>query len=1032
MRRLTLSALAWILLVAAGTSIISPLASPAAAQPSAISQLGSPAEPGSPRTAGAPGSARTPIPPTPPAPDLAPLLPWAAAPLDKPAIEMPRLALPPAPIDVLTVAPAAFTLPSALKPTEPLPAPRSLPCVGAWLRIASESLECGRARFGRGELDDAARAFEQAGRPGGEPDVIAEGRYWHAEALYRLGQFERADWLFRQVVSEPARTGLAPWALFGSGFTSLRLGDAARAEDAFRRVLGVVHPVALDGWGRHGLALALYAQGKWPDAEKMWADSTARRLPPALERDVLFWHGDVQGRVGQPQRAVEKLTRFTQGGPHPLLTPGLVRLGWWSLAAGSPAEAVKALRSAVTAAPAAGEGAREREWAEAGLALALMSAGDWAGARTALAPIDGRRSVLALPVRIRLLGAAMENSQPAEALTAAQELLGANLSPPVRAWVLLVKGDAHRVEGNRDDARTQLDLARGSGASRDVARHATLRLAQINFELREFSQAVADVRPLLAEAVPPDMRAAALLVQGEAAYHAGDHAAAAESYRRLLVEFPNHAQASAVRLALAWTALRLGQRDNALRQFLEFAKIHPTNAHAVDALVLASELQLAAGALDAARPLLDRIVTDHGGHPRADLARFNRALLLLRSGQAAAAQRELAAWIGRNPFPPLTGRAWAAFGVALLAQGRTGDAAREFTRAQREGAGELAGLGLGSAALMERRWDEAVREFTQARDTGTPPIAAAAEYGLAVVAFHRGKPAEFKTAARSTLDAAPRGASAPRLLYALAAVAADERDWPGALALAKRLVTEFPQDEAADDGLERVGSGAAGAGVWPVALDAYTLLRQRYPQSPFVEGSRLAFGRALIETNRPQEARQALEPLAASPPTDPGAAAQAWLLLARARDAGGDAAGALDAFSRAARGGDTAGWPKEALFSHARLLSGQRRWDEARAVLARVLRQANGSEAGEAAVAVADTWARQGDGVAAAEYYLTAAYLVPDSPVGQRALLSAARTLAAAKDADGAAALYRKLLAQAGMPAELVNDARRGLSDLKR
>ena len=80
---------------------------------------------------------------------------------------------------------------------------------------------------------------------------------------------------------------------------------------------------------------------------------------------------------------------------------------------------------------------------------------------------------------------------------------------------------------------------------------------------------------------------------------------------------------------------------------------------------------------------------------------------------------------------------------------------------------------------------------------------------------------------------------------------------------------------------------------------------------------------------------------------------------------------------------------------------------------------------------IGDTWARQGDAQAATEYYLTAVYLAPDSPAGRRALLSAARTLATAKDRDGAATLYRKLLAQTGLPADIADEARRGLSDLK-
>src|SRR5262249_59153002 len=83
---------------------------------------------------------------------------------------------------------------------------------------------------------------------------------------------------------------------------------------------------------------------------------------------------------------------------------------------------------------------------------------------------------------------------------------------------------------------------------------------------------------------------------------------------------------------------------------------------------------------------------------------------------------------GRAPFPPLLGRAHAALGATLLATGRPADAAREFAAAQREGVGDLAGLGLGAVALAERRFDDATKSFTEARDQGSAPIAKAAGY----------------------------------------------------------------------------------------------------------------------------------------------------------------------------------------------------------------------------------------------------------------------------------------------------------------
>ncbi len=101
-------------------------------------------------------------------------------------------------------------------------------------------------------------------------------------------------------------------------------------------------------------------------------------------------------------------------------------------------------------------------------------------------------------------------------------------------------------------------------------------------------------------------------------------------------------------------------------------------------------------------------------------------------------------------------------------------------------------------------------------------------------------------------------------------------------------------------------------------------------------------------------------------------------------------------------------------------------------MLERLLRSADGATAGEAALAFGETWEAQGDHLAAAEYFMTAAYLAPESPSGRRALLAAGRSFAAAKDPEAATIVYRKLLAQSDVPADVADAARRGLAELRR
>jgi len=980
-----------------------------------------------------PARAATLLPLVPPPPDLTALIPFAEAPLDKPPIGVVDVALPEGPTDLPSFPPATVVAPWGDKPTAAVAHPGKLACVGAFFGVASMALECGRERFAKAEYEDAAKALEQAVRSGSEKDLVLEARYWLGETYWQLGRVEPADRLFRQVVqTAPKASDFALWATHSGGWTALGLGDATRARDTFAQLLSGAVPVAMEPWARHGLALASYALGRHEEAVAAWETLRSRGAPVVLARAVGFWLGESLGRVGQYDRAATELERFVTGGPHPLLDAGRLRLGWWSLAARRAKQSADAFRAYLTpsspsAAPRTGT---ERDWAEAGLALALLNS-DFDAAREAARGLESRRSPLREPLFLRFARTLVERKKGAEAQVFIQELLVANLTPAVRAWVLLLSGEASRAQGDLDDARTQYDLGRRADPATATGWLAGLRQAQVNFEMREFAQVARDLSGLVATAPSAEARALVLLLQAEAGYHAGQYAAAGAAFRRALVEFPSHPQAGAARLGVAWTALRQDRDDEARREFLEFVRLRPQDPQAPDALLLASELALKVPAeWNQAKVLLDRIIRDYPSRPRTEFAKFNRALLLLRAGDAKA-QPELGDWIGRAPFPPLLGRAQAALGAALLAAGLPSDAEKAFAQAQREGLGALASLGLAAAQFAQGKLDVAKGLFEDARDKGTPPIAHAAEYGLAAIAFQGGAHKDFKQPALAALGAAPKGRGAPRLLYVLAGIAVEEKDWTGALEFSKRLADEFPADEAADDVFESVGAGAVPVGAWPVVYEAYSELRRRYPQSPFAEAARLTLADAQVETGRAGVARQELEKLVASAPAD-AKLTRAWLLLARTRGLTGDRTGALQAYARAALDGHVPEWGKTAIFSYARLLAEDTRWGEARAILTDFLRRADGADAADAAYALGETYQGEGDFPAAAEYFMTAAYVAPESAAGRRALLGAAASLVAAKQPDSAAIVYKKLLDQPQVPADLAAAARKGLAGIRR
>src|SRR2546430_1822349 len=144
-------------------------------------------------------------------------------------------------------------------------------------------------------------------------------------------------------------------------------------------------------------------------------------------------------------------------------------------------------------------------------------------------------------------GAPVEGKRGAEAQAVIQELLGATLAPAVRAWVLLLNGEASRIQGNFDDARTQYDLAQRTEPVSATGWFAGLRQAQVNFELREFAQAARDLGGLVATAPSSEARATVLLLQGEAAYHAGNYAVAGAPLPPAALQVPHHPHTAAAR-----------------------------------------------------------------------------------------------------------------------------------------------------------------------------------------------------------------------------------------------------------------------------------------------------------------------------------------------------------------------------------------------------------------------------------------------------------------------------------------------------
>ena len=752
--------------------------------------------------------------------------------------------------------------------------------------------------------------------------------------------------------------------------------------------------------------------------------------PHRRRGDVLV--GDTLGRLGDGKGAVSRLKAFTAGGPQPLTENALLSLGWWSRAAGQPADAVSAYRALLSAYPQSASA----PWARAGLVQALLDQNDFAAAREEAKRLEAssKTSPLVLPTLLSLRRWAADKGKVEEGRALDTDLLARTLEPETRAWVLLLSGELARQAGNVGEARDRLELVRSARqAAPAIVQQAELRLAQIDFDAREYAQAQTAALALLNQPLADDVRAAALLLVAESAYWARNWDQAAASYSRFVSDFPKRPEAPAAGFALGWAEFRRGRFDAARERWAAFAREAPADPRAGEALLLAAELAAKAGIAPRRGPCSIEwsASTRAPSRPRwpGSTARSSRSM-------PAARPMPWPSWNrvgpGGSTSSPYLARARVAKGLALLASKQPTAAESELTAALGQGDDAISQLGLGVIAFGRGQWDAAARAFGEARDAGAGGVAAAAEYGLAAVAFNQGKTDDFKKLAGELLAGPDDPATTPLLLRGMEAVAVEEKRWADARTLALRLAAPVPSLRSSRvAALAEVGAAAGASRAMAARPRDVSGARGRLSVEPQPRGRARRAREALLRTGAPADARRELESFTASaPPGDPRRS-HAMSLLGEAQEATGDRTAAAQTYARFATEHPTGKEAPAALLGAGRLLQSEAgKWDQARPLLERAVKDGDTAIAAEAAYHLGEGLRAAGRNDEAAEAYMTAAYVAPDSVWARKALLGAGRAFAAAKQNDAAVIVYKKLLAASSVEPDLASEARSRLKSL--
>lgn len=539
-------------------------------------------------------------------------------------------------------------------------APQNLAAQAAFALGTSE-LEGGRPADALKLLDDAARKFSATAMA---PALV----FRSAEAALKLGKTDDARARFLRAAEADPKHECADDAVIRAARLALEAGDRAGATALASSFATRFPDSPLRADARLVEGQIAYDQNHAKDAITILSGLLAQDHPaPETAHYALYYLGLAYRADGQKARSDEILESLSKTSAAPAAANAQYLVGQGHFEAKRYAEAVPALEKYL-------EGQPQGKVAPNALAYIIWSHLELGQIDEASKAMDRLarafpKSETVAPSRLRLGWALLEKDQPAAAAAAFAALLEAAPDDKLAAEAALGRGQALAAAKQPDEALAVYASAAEKYAGTEPAAQAELARARLLVEQQHAAEA-ADVygrwaaQYLDTGKAPKGIAADALLAEwGWALIDAGKTAEADRVFGRLLQEHPTSDHAADARLILAqsaYDAKNYEQADDLLAPLVADDAKTPARLLA-PALFLAGRARDKRDDLKGAAVVLDRLIAaDPDGKYRRE-ARFLRASVALKSGDADAALPQFTALAAEPPAESDPER----FGVAV-------------------------------------------------------------------------------------------------------------------------------------------------------------------------------------------------------------------------------------------------------------------------------------------------------------------------------------------------------------------------------
>lgn len=432
--------------------------------------------------------------------------------------------------------------------------------------------------YAEGDWETAARAYESLEKQHPRHERVPAARYSLAWCRFQQGRFKDAAVAFHRFSVVHATHALAPWALYMAGVSYARGGDLDLAESAYRAGLQSYPEGEVVDRMQYGLAWLATKRGdnaaavsEWQGFLKRWPDSPLAASATFLLADALY----KEKRYATARE--QYLTLLKRFPADPLAEDALYYAANASLALGENAQARDEFQQFLRLRPSSSlaQDAQRR------LADCYYALGQYDAAEKGYEDIRSR----------------FPRTQ-----AAADSALGLG-------WVAFSRGDWGR-------AAERFKLAAGE-LKGDARAEAWLRCGDALFNLADYEGALLAYRQAEAPETSRELRVAAHMGAGWAAYRRRDFVQAYGEWGHALVQASDETARAEAAYWMAWCLFRQGRWDEAAQAYAEVTDRWP-NSHLVpDALVQQANSLQNAGRCEDALPIYQRVSDAWPRHPKA-------------------------------------------------------------------------------------------------------------------------------------------------------------------------------------------------------------------------------------------------------------------------------------------------------------------------------------------------------------------------------------------------------------------------------